>query len=190
LVYRLWYLFGAIYVAAFLGMGTIYLLARPRFAHTILVILVALSLASVVRIFTVHLDLSQITTLTGTAMPDDIRLLAPFFNVFGTVALIGGAIYSAWIFWRRRILAHRVVANILIAVGALLPAIGGSWLRFGAPRVPYYSLELAGIVIIFVGFLRTREVFGFFRFPLIHGFHPVPVTPQELKAKENKQKLE
>ena len=29
-IYRLWYLFGAVYVAAYLGMGTLYLLARRR----------------------------------------------------------------------------------------------------------------------------------------------------------------
>ena len=75
-----------------------------------------------------------------------------------------------------------MISNILIAVGALLPAIGGTALTFGGPRVPYYTLELAGIVIIFIGFLRTREVFGFFRFPLIHGFSRVtetkPATPE------------
>ena len=38
-VYRLWYLFGAIFVAAYLGMGTLYLLARRRTAHIIMAIL-------------------------------------------------------------------------------------------------------------------------------------------------------
>src|SRR5215470_3150144 len=32
-LYRAWYLFGAILVAAYLGMGTVYLLARTGFAH-------------------------------------------------------------------------------------------------------------------------------------------------------------
>ena len=33
LVYRLWYLIGAVYVAAWLGLGTIYLLGRTRFGY-------------------------------------------------------------------------------------------------------------------------------------------------------------
>jgi hypothetical protein len=60
---------------------------------------------------------------------------------------------------------------VLIAIGALLPANGGSLLRFGTARgAPFYILELSGVIIIFIGFLRTKEIFGFFRFPLIHGF--------------------
>src|SRR5215471_15955815 len=32
-LYRVWYLFGAIYVAAYLGMGTVFLLSRTGFGH-------------------------------------------------------------------------------------------------------------------------------------------------------------
>ena len=39
LVYRLWYLFGAILVAAWLGQGTVYLLARRNWAHGLMVLL-------------------------------------------------------------------------------------------------------------------------------------------------------
>ena len=92
-------------------------------------------------------------------------------SVYGTIALVGGALYSAWIFGRKRILPYRVVSNVLIALGALLPAIGGSLLKLGtAHGATFYILELAGVIIIFIGFLRTYEVLGFFRFPLIHGF--------------------
>ena len=110
-------------------------------------------------------------------MPTDIGILTGLLNVYGTVTLVGGALYSAWIFWRKHILPHRVASNILIAVGALLPAIGGSLLRLGTARgAPFYILELAGVIIIFIGFLRTREVFGFFRFPIVHGFAQVKDT--------------
>ncbi|MBI2288657.1 MAG: hypothetical protein HYY41_03745 [Chloroflexi bacterium] len=43
--------------------------------------------------------------------------------------------------------------------------------QFFARRRPYqliYMFELLGIIIIFTGFLRNREVFGFYRFPFIH----------------------
>lgn len=174
-VYRLWYLFGAIFVAAYLGMGTLYLLARRRVAHIILAILLVASFYAIFRVFTASIDLSTLQYLSGGAMPQGVRLMTPFFNTFGTVALVGGAIYSAWVFWRRRFMPHRVVSNILIAVGAILPAFGGTLMRFGGGPTVFYLLELVGIIIIFIGFLRSREVFGFYRFPLIHGFSKVPV---------------
>ena len=87
---------------------------------------------------------------------------------------MGGALYSAWVFWRRRILPHRVLSNALIAVGAILPALGGTLIRFGGSISAFYLLELAGIIIIFIGFLRSREIFGFYQFPLVHGFGRFP----------------
>lgn len=173
-IYRLWYLFGAIFVAAYLGMGTLYLLISRRTAHIIMVILLVVSVYAVFRVFTASIDLSSLQTLSGRAMPTGVRLMTPFLNSFGTIALVGGAIYSAWVFWRRRIMPHRVVSNVLIAVGAMLPAFGGTLMRLTDSLTAFYLLELLGIIIIFTGFLRSREVFGTYRFPLIHGFARMP----------------
>lgn len=173
--YRLWYLFGAVLVAAYLGMGTLYLLTPRRVAHTILAVLLVASVYATFRVFNASVDLGTMLALSGEAMPQGVRLMTPFFNIFGTFALIGGAIYSAWSFWRRRFMPHRVVSNVLIAVGAILPALGGTLVRFGVSSSTAHALLiLLGVVIIFVGFLRSREVFGLYRFPLIHGFSRVP----------------
>lgn len=177
IIYRLWYLFGAIFVAAYLGMGTIYLLVRRRTAHIIMVILLMASVYAIFQVFSASIDISTLQGLSGKAMPLGVRLITPIFNTFGTVALVGGAIYSALIFWRKRILPHRVVSNILIAVGAILPAFGGIMMRFWDLQNAFYLLELLGITIIFVGFLRSRDVFGLYRFPLIHGFKMVAEKP-------------
>ncbi len=175
-VYRLWYLFGAIFVAAYLGMGTLYLLTPRRVGHIIMAILLVVSFYAIFKVFTASLDLSTLHYLSGAAMPQGVRLMTPFFNTFGTVALVGGAIYSIWVFWRRRLMPHRVVSNILIAVGAILPAFGGTLERFGvSPAIARPSFELVGIIIIFIGFLRSREIFGLYRFPLIHGFRRVSI---------------
>lgn len=173
LAYQLWYFFGAMLVAAYLGMGTLYLLLRRNIAHIILAILLLASIYAAVRVFTTSIDLTGMETLTGGVMPADVRIMTGILNAFGTVALVGGALYSAWIFWRRRVLFNRMVANILIAFGAILPAIGGSNLTVGGNIRVFFIFELLGIIIIFIGFLRTKEVFGFFRFPLIHGFQKV-----------------
>ncbi len=175
-IYRLWYLFGAIFVAAYLGMGTLYLLTSRRIAHIIMAILLVASFYAAFRVFTASIDLSAISSLSGQAMPQGIRLITPFFNTFGTVALVGGAVYCAWVYWRRRFMPHRVISNTLIAVGALLPALGGTLARLGlSSSTAHTLLILLGVVIIFIGFLRNREIFGFYRFPLVHGFGKVSV---------------
>jgi hypothetical protein len=162
LIFRLWYLAGAILVAAWLGQGTVYLLARRRWANVLMVLLALGSLYAAFRVFTATLDPSLMTTsvhtgseLSGHAiMTSGVRGMTPIFNLYGTITLVGGALYSAWIFWRKRILLHRTIGNILIAMGALLPAFGGSFSRMGFSNALYVS-ELLGAILLFIGFLRA-----------------------------------
>jgi hypothetical protein len=162
LVFRLWYLFGAILVAAWLGQGTVFLLARRKWANTLLVILILGSLYGAFKIFTAQLDPAMMTAsihtgseLSGRAITSPgVRILTPFFNMYGTMTLVGGAAYSAFIFWRKRILLHRTIGNILIAVGATLPAFGGFFSRLQVPGALYMG-EFLGILLLFAGFLRA-----------------------------------
>ena len=75
------------------------------------------------------------------------------------MTLVGGAAWSAWIFWRKRILLHRTIGNILIAVGAIFPAFGGTFSRFGLPGALYLG-ELLGAVLMFAGFIRATTPMG------------------------------
>lgn len=162
LIFRLWYLCGAILVAAWLGQGTIYLLARRSWAHGLMALLALGSLYAAWRVFAAQLDPALMTAglhtgseLSGRAIvTSGVRTLTPFFNIYGTLTLVGGAAYSAWLFWRKRILLHRTIGNILIAVGAILPAFGGTFSRFGIPGALYLS-EFLGAVLMFIGFLRA-----------------------------------
>ncbi len=163
LIFRLWYLFGAMLVAAWLGQGTVYLLVRRRkLAHALMILLALGSLYGAVRVFGAQLDPSLMTgglhtgsELSGKAIiTAGVRTLTPFFNLYGTVALVGGAGYSAFLFWRKRVLLHRTIGNVLIAVGALLPAFGGTFSRMGVPGALYIS-EFLGAVLLFAGFLRA-----------------------------------
>jgi hypothetical protein len=167
IVFRLWYLFGAILVAAWLGQGTVYLLAKRKWAHALMVILLLGSLYGALRVFTAELDPSQMTEsvhtgseLSGHAIvTDGVRVLTPFFNLYGTVTLVGGAAWSAWIFWRKRVLLHRTIGNVLIAVGAMLPAFGGTFSRYGIPAALYIG-ELLGAIFMFIGFIRATMPMG------------------------------
>jgi len=160
LVFRLWYLFGAMLVAAWLGQGTVQLLAKARMAQVTLVLLVIASAYGALRVFTADLDPALMTKslhtgseLSGHAIvTPGVRLLTPFFNIYGTLTLVGGAIWSAYLFFRKKVLPNRAIGNVLIAAGALLPAFGGTFSRFGLASALYVS-EFLGAVVIFVGFL-------------------------------------
>ena len=161
-IFRMWYLFGAILVAAWLGQGTVYLLAKKSWAHGLMVILILGSIYGAYKVLGAELDPTLMTSSlhTGSEMSghaiitSGVRSLTPFFNLYGTVALVGGAAYSAWIFWRKRVLLHRSIGNILIAVGAMLPAFGGTFSRMGFSGALYIS-EFLGAILIFVGFVRA-----------------------------------
>jgi vacuolar-type H+-ATPase subunit I/STV1 len=167
LTYRLWYLFGAILVAAWLGQGTVYLLAKRKWADALMAILFIGSLYGVYRVLSAQLDPSLLTSsvhtgseLSGHAIvTPGVRTLTPIFNLYGTITLVGGALYSSWIFWRKRVLLHRTIGNILIATGAMLPAFGGAFSRFGIPSALYLG-EFFGVILMFIGFLRATTPMG------------------------------
>lgn len=167
LIFRLWYLFGAILVAAWLGQGTVFLLAKEKWAKVLTIILVLGSLYATYKIFSAQLDPSLMigaghtgSELSGHAIvTDGVRILTPFFNLYGTLTLVGGAAYSAFIFWRKRVLLHRALGNLLIAVGALMPAFGGLFSRLQIPGALYIG-EFIGIILIFLGYLRSTTPMG------------------------------
>ncbi len=174
LVFRLWYIGGALLTAAWLGQGTVFLLVRRgRIAFYLMVLLLIGSALAVIVMFNTPLNAEAFSPdrplsvqyktdreagIVGI-LPEGalVRKLTPIFNLYGTVALVGGAIYSSWIFWRKRILPNRMIGNILIAVGALSPAFGGTLSRLGMPEFLYIS-ELLGAVLMFIGFLQATAV--------------------------------
>ena len=266
-LYRAWYLVGAFGVAAYLGLGTVYLLNRTRFGyfvaasfalaglfsfltslkyaregtpasdatvvavvgaslgaalllalvtrfrrrwigHATAVILVAASAVVTVMALTVPVAtpgyaIDPIGIPIGSAMPSDLRILTPPFNIVGAFALTFGAVYSAYIFmpkvrlmrvtsdapvigmlgrsvavvvnfiasvpaaWRalrNGTLNSRVPATILIALGGFIPGWTSGLSRFGVTW-SFFIGELVGVVLIFLGFLVSIEVFSDLRLP-------------------------
>ena len=163
---KVWYITGAMLTAAWLGQGTVHLLVRkPRVAFTLTVILALVSVIAALLVLAAPVDTAAAAAYDvnapASAQYQDIlvrsggiTLLTILLNVYGTVTLVGGAIYSAYIFWRKHVLADRMVGNILIAAGALFPAMGGSFLRAGLPDWLYLS-ELFGVVLMYAGFVKA-----------------------------------
>ncbi len=85
-----------------------------------------------------------------------VRAFVPVMNVWGTIALVGGALYSARLFNRKQILRSRMVGNWLIAAGGLLPALGGALIRLNLVELNYVGIML-GVILIFRGYLMTAN---------------------------------
>lgn len=153
-VFRGWYVAGALLGGAPLAQGTVYLMLSRRTAHRL-----ALALGVVVCVAAAFVVLSPIDRslvephrLTGRVLAwREARLFSPFINTYAVVFLVGGAVVSAWQYRKDPAVRHRFVGNCFIAVGALLPAIGGSATRMGYTEVLYVT-ELIGIVLIWVGY--------------------------------------
>jgi hypothetical protein len=162
---KLWYLSGAMLTAAWLGQGTINLLVRRRnIAPMLNIALLVVSLLAVVLVLLAPITSEAASFNTAqplSAQYKDILtrsgvvvLLTILLNTYGTLTLVGGAIYSAFIFWRKRILFNRMIGNILIAIGAILPAMGGTFLKMGLPDFLYLS-EFLGAILMYIGFLQA-----------------------------------
>lgn len=157
LIYRVWYYSGAMLSAAYLGQGTMYLMAPRKVAHASFGVLgfvsgVGLGLAAALPVdMTKALDHGAVT---GNGFPLTMLILLIPLNTYGTVALVGGALWSVFKFWRKRTLGRRALGTLLIAVGGLAVALGGTANRFGIPGL-LYATEMIGVAIIFVGYLQT-----------------------------------
>jgi hypothetical protein len=168
LMLKLWYLSGAMLTAAWLGQGTVHLLVRKRgVALTMTGVLTAISLLAATLVLLAPLTpaaASYNVTLAISSQYKDILTrggltiaLTILLNIYGTLTLIGGAIYSAIIFWRKRVLLNRMIGNVLIAIGAMAPAMAGSFVKLGLPDLLYLS-ELIGVVLMYIGFVQTTTV--------------------------------
>jgi len=153
-IFRAWYISGALLGGAPLAQGTVYLLLQRRTAHRLAVALLATVTLGAVLVLLVPIrpELVEPHRLTGRVMAWPwVRAVSPFINLYALIFLVGGAALSAVRFRRRSDTYHRFVGNSLIAVGALLPGIGGSATRFGYTEVLYVT-ELIGLILIWFGY--------------------------------------
>lgn len=124
----------------------------------------------------------------AAAFPGYLRVTSVPFNAGGGLSLLFGALYSAYIYMpKKRVLParlaalaivvnffaslpgatkallggklnSRVPATILIALGAFIPGLTSSLNRFGITWSTFLG-EFLGVLLIFIGFLVSEEVF-------------------------------
>ncbi len=210
-LYRTWYLIGAFGVAAYLGLGTVYLLRSTRFGYFVafsvfagglfsilsalarakegdpasaaaVASVVAFATASAVAIVVatrIRRQLAAPVTATvlvvasaivavlcfsvpvaapgyaldpqtgvpvGLALPSDLRIVTPPFNIAGAFALVFGAVYSAYIFMPKR--------RVLRFEGG--PPIIGAVVRAAVVTVNFFASAPGAIRALVGGRLNSR----------------------------------
>jgi len=153
-VFRAWYITGALLGGAPLAQGTAYLLIPRRVAHGLTALLLAFVAVAAAAVWLSPIDYTQVEghRLTGRVLEWTwVRRFSPFVNLYAVVFLIGGAILSALRYSRDPETRHRMWANVWIALGAILPGIGGAATRMGHTEVLYVT-ELMGLALIWLGY--------------------------------------
>lgn len=162
-VFRLFYGLGAILNVPFLGIGSAYLVLGERTGRRLLE---WFSLAGIFALFITFTapfvaELpedglpagSDVFADIGTVGPTGPRFYALLFNVVGSVLLVGLAGLSAVRFWRSN---RRLVAgNVLIMLGGIFPAFGGTLFAVGETSAFALSL-LLGAALLWAGFRVAR----------------------------------
>jgi hypothetical protein len=159
--YRLYYLLGGILTVGWLGLGTVQLLFPGRLALAAFWVMALLSLSAIpaVVVAPVHAELLRQAEPGRGVIGGLAPVLAPVVNSLGSMALIGGAAWSAWIAWRHQAAARQVLGLALIATGAL----GAAATHGLAGQVAgYHALaplgELVGAGAMFAGYLSISSV--------------------------------
>lgn len=76
-----------------------------------------------------------------------VRLTTTFINIYAAAFLVGGTVLSAVRFAKSTAPKELVLGNVSIAVGGILPGIGGTMAKAGYVEALYVA-ELVGLIFI------------------------------------------
>jgi hypothetical protein len=154
---RIYYLCGAVLVVGVLALGELYLLFPGRLPSVTTGLALLIAALSATIVWSAPIDQQRLQTEGWHAIERGPVLiaLAVALNAGGTAILAGGALFSAWAMRGKPELRQRAAGCLLIAIGTLTVASGGTLTRLGRPEYLYLAMS-AGIAIIFAGVLLTR----------------------------------
>ncbi|NNF82467.1 MAG: hypothetical protein HKM99_06955, partial [Flavobacteriaceae bacterium] len=158
---RLWYIVGALLGGFPLAQGSVFLLMKRRFARVSAILIVSLILVASVFVLLTPMRIPEgfDYRLTGAVFSWEwVRYFSPFINLYAFLFLVGGALYSARKYYGLNDKQVHFKGNILIAIGALLPGIGGTFTRMGYVEVLFIT-ELLGLLLIYGGYrmIKTKN---------------------------------
>jgi hypothetical protein len=150
---KLWYIAGALLGGYPLAQGSLYLSWPRKAANRLTAVSVAfvVTAAVLVLLSPVNADALEPTRPSGAILGWRwIRLMTPFINLYAVFFLIGGAFRSAWRHYRQRGHLYRAAGNTLIAIGAIMPGVGGAMAKAGHVEALYIG-ECIGLIVIWLG---------------------------------------
>jgi len=156
---RIWYIVGALLGGYPMAQGTIYLLMKKKAADVLTLIFSVLIIVASVFVLLTPFTLPEgfDYQLTGKIFTWQwVRYFSPFINIYSFIFLVGGAGYSAYKYFKDIHARARYVGNILIAIGALLPGIGGTFTRMGYVHVLFVT-EFLGLLLIYLGYRTIKN---------------------------------
>ncbi len=162
-LYRTYYFLSAVLLVGVLALGTVHLLA-PRAVGITQAALLVLGGAGLIGVLGAQLETGLLASrqvpralpATGSLFNLVAVLAAILVNLSGTVVLVGGALWSAYGLWRRGHPPQRVIANVLIAAGALIVAFATGLVRLGVYEL-FYVGQAVGVAVMFLGFLVAQR---------------------------------
>jgi hypothetical protein len=158
-LFKAWYIAGALLGGAPLAIGTIYLLWGKRAGHAAVVLLcLTVGITSIFVILSpIKMELVDPHMLSSRVLGwQAIRRVSPFINSAAFLFLVGGAAHSAIRFFKHPESRNVSVGNIYIAIGALLPGIGGMGSRMGHTELLYIG-EFIGVILIWLGYKTCQQ---------------------------------
>ena len=162
-LFELYWAFGAVLTVPFLAAGEVLLLARGRavvwVAWLVLLFLTAYTFAVLANASFDAAALAERLPSGKEVFGDGTpaHRLPQIISIPSYLILVVGALWSAWTMRGHPELRDRFMGTLLVALGATITAVGGS--TFAAlGKLPQFSVTLlAGIAVMFWGFLRASR---------------------------------
>lgn len=151
---RVWYWAGAVLGGYPLATGSVYLLLPRRSAHILTALSMIVVVGASIAVFLSPMDMSALEPHRpgGAALEWQwVRALTPIINLYAAAFLVGGAIYSSAGFFIAGRNRSRAIGTALIALGGILPGIGGGMAKAGIVEGLYVG-EFVGLVLIWIGY--------------------------------------
>lgn len=156
---KAWYIAGALLGGYPLAQGSVYLLAKRKTANILSAITIPFILIATVLVLLspVHVEFLDPLRPSGKILAWSwVRLMTPFINLYAFAFLVGGAVLSARRYAKVPGERYRYAGNVWIALGALLPGIGGSLAKAGMVEA-LYVLELVGLLLMWKGYVTIAH---------------------------------
>jgi len=176
LFFRIYYLFGASVMPAWLGLGSLSLAGWKRLTRILLGIVSFLSFLAIAFIFDATIptaNMSRLAQIAGTPGAGIFQrgpwlITTIGLNSFGAVAVAGVALYSGWKLKQRQASIAGIDtgtilwANACIFGGVMLIALAGTLAGFFGVESTFWLIMALGWIILFTGALlasrRSRAV--------------------------------